>query len=198
MLDFKPNFKCGTAMRGKRHNSQSHTGGLMRLIRRFSGDKSGVTAIEFGILGLPFFAMIAVIMETSVVFLSSNIFESALHDSVRLIRTGQALSANYDVESFRATMCDRTFGLFDCGAILINVREVPNFASANIINPIDKDTGDWLIGEAFSSGQRQTIMVAEAYYKWPTVMNIMGFNLATMTDGTYLMGAAEVFRNEPF
>lgn len=173
-------------------------GALACRSRLFKRDENGVTTIEFAVLALPFFAMIMVVMETSLVFMASNIFESALHDTTRFIRTGQALDANYDITKFRAGMCERTFGMFDCDAIVINVREVSSFTNANIVDPIDTDTGDWLITEAYSSGNRQSIMVAEAYYKWETVVNIMGFNLATMSDGTLLMGSAQVFRNEPF
>lgn len=175
--------------------------GLGPLLRRagvFSRDEKGVTALEFGLLGMPFFALVAAIMETSLVFMASNIFETALHDTARLIRTGQAVSASYDIDDFRTGICDRTFGLFTCSAMIINVRTESTFSAVNISDPIDPDTGDWLLDNSFSPGQRNSIVVAEAYYKWETLFNIMGFNLATLSDGTVLMGTAEVFRNEPF
>lgn len=185
-------------MSNKQTNFRRSPRGLLRLARLFSCDKKGVTTIEFAVLALPFFAMIAATLETSLVFMASNVFESALHDTSRLIRTGQALEENYDVETFRAGMCARTFGLFDCSAIKINVREVASFTVANIADPIDPNTDEWVVVEAFDAGRARTIMVAEAYYKWETMLNIMGFNLATMSDGTLLMGSAQVFRNEPF
>jgi Flp pilus assembly protein TadG len=185
-------------MNSKRTISGSIPRSLLNLARLFSRDKKGVTTIEFAVLALPFFALIAAILETSLVFMASNIFESALHDTARLIRTGQAHEEDYDIEKFRASMCSRTFGMFDCSAIKINVREVASFSVANIVDPIDPDTNEWTLTEGFNAGQRRTIMVAEAYYKWDTMFNIMGFNLATMSDNTLLMGSAQVFRNEPF
>lgn len=171
---------------------------ITRITGRFARDKDGTTAVEFGLLGLPFFAMIAVILETSLVLLASNIFDSALQDTTRQIRTGQAKTASHTIADFRAGMCDRLVGLFDCDAIVIVVREVSSFSAANIIDPVDQNTGNWLVTETYSSGDRQTIMVAEAYYKWETFVNIMGFNLATLSDDKFVMGAARVFRNEPF
>lgn len=171
---------------------------VTKVTGRFARDRDGTTAIEFGLLGLPFFAMIAVILETSLVLLASNIFDSALQDTTRQIRTGQANAAGHTISDFRTGMCDRLVGLFDCDSIIIVVREVSSFTNANIVDPVDPNTGDWLVTETYSSGARQTIMVAEAYYKWDTFVNIMGFNLATLSDDTFVMGAARVFRNEPF
>ena len=171
---------------------------LLRRAGIFSRDDHGVTAIEFALLGVPFFAIVAAIMETSLVFMASNIFETALHDTSRLIRTGQAIQANYDIDDFRAGMCERTYGLFNCGAIIINVRTSTSFNNITISDPIDPATGNWTLTENFAPGQRKSIVIAEAYYKWEALFNIMGFNLATLSDGTLLMGAAEVFRNEPF
>lgn len=178
--------------------SQNGLGALLRRAGVFSRDDKGVTAVEFGLLGLPFFALIAAILETSLVFMASNIFETAMHDTSRLIRTGQAVSGSYDIDDFRSGICERTFGLFTCSDIIINVRTATTFSDITISDPIDPDTGDWILTDGFAPGVRNSIVVAEAYYKWDTMLDIMGFNLATMSDGTLLMGTAQVFRNEPF
>ena len=57
--------------------------------RGFRRDERGTTAIEFGILGMPFFALLAAILETSYVFLAGQILDTAVQDSARFIRTGQ-------------------------------------------------------------------------------------------------------------
>jgi hypothetical protein len=40
--------------------------------------------------------------------------------------------------------------------------------------------------------------MVQVYYKWPVILNFGGFDLATNSDGTHLMGAVRVFENEPF
>jgi hypothetical protein len=41
-------------------------------------------------------------------------------------------------------------------------------------------------------------MVVQAYYKWPVILNLGGFNMANLGSGERVLGAATVFRNEPF
>lgn len=162
--------------------------------RAFVRDERGVTAIEFGLLALPFFALIFAIMETALIFLVSNIFESAVHDSSRFIRTGQ----HFTQELFRADICGRTYGFFDCDRIKIRVRTLDAFQSAALTPAIDPIDASWMLVEEYDPGIRKSIMIAEAYYKWDTIVDFMGFNLTNSSDGTLLMGAAEVWRNEPF
>ncbi len=171
---------------------------LLRRAGRIVRDDTGVTAIEFGMLALPFFAMIAAIMETGITFLARNVFESALHDSVRLIRTGQAQQQSYDAEQFRAEICNHTYGLFDCGKIRMRITTIGSFTDADTVSPVDTDTAEWTIAEAYEPGGGRSIVLAQAYYKWDTLFDIFGFNLASLSDGTLLMGSAEVWRNEPF
>ena len=68
--------------------------------RGFARDDSGVTAIEFGLLALPFFSILGAILETSLVFLSGQVLESAVQDTSRLIRTGQAQVASVTAAQF--------------------------------------------------------------------------------------------------
>ena len=53
--------------------------------RRFARDERGVTAVEFGILGLPFFTIIFAILETTMVFLAGQVLDGAVEDASRLI-----------------------------------------------------------------------------------------------------------------
>lgn len=161
-------------------------------------DDRGAVAIEFGLLSLPFFAIIAAILETALVFLGSQVLDSAVDYSVRLVRTGQAQSAGYTVSEFRNSICDRLYGLFDCSKLQINVQTVSNFASASFSYPLDPKTYDWVNAQSFVPGTGSQIVTVKVYYKWPTFLNIMGFNLANAGSNARLMAAVRVFRNEPF
>lgn len=167
-------------------------------MRRFKRDERGVTAIEFGLLALPFFAIIAAILETAFIFLASQVLDSALNDSSRLIRTGQAHEAGYTATTYRAAICDNLYALFDCDALKIRVSEVANFAGANIGTAADPVTGNWTIVEAYDHGGGNSIILVEAYYKWPIVLNMFDFNLSNLPDNTRMLSAVRVFKNEPF
>ncbi|MBU1176471.1 MAG: pilus assembly protein [Alphaproteobacteria bacterium] len=174
--------------------------------RGFRCDQDGAVAVEFALLALPFFAIIAAILETAFFFLASQVFDSAVDNSVRLLRTGQAQVQNYTVETYRTAICDRLFGLFDCtiagDKLHVEVNTAANFAAASFAYPLeeDPDTGiyEWKDTELYTPGEGSQIVTVRVYYKWPTILDIMGFNLANAGDGYRLMAAVRVFRNEPF
>ena len=106
--------------------------------RAFGRDETGVTAIEFGILALPFFTIVMAILETSLIFLAGQILDSAVQDSSRLIRTGQAQNNTpaYGPEDFREAICSGLYGMFDCdagdGKLRVSVTVLTDFSAASI------------------------------------------------------------------
>lgn len=157
--------------------------------------------IEFALLAVPFFAIVGATLETAVVFLASEVLDTAVHDANRLILTGQAQDLGFDIDDYRARVCDRTFGMFDCSAIHIQVTPVVNFASASVTPPIEtncQNTCQWTEQQNFMPGQGSSVVLVRAYYKWPIVLDFFGVNLATLPDRTRLLASVRVFRNEPF
>jgi Flp pilus assembly protein TadG len=181
---------------------------LMRraLPRAFRRDEHGAVAVEFAFLALPFFAIIGAILETSIFFLSSQVLDSAVDTSSRLVRTGQAQVQNYTAENFNKAICDNAYGLIDCEKLEIQVKTVSSFSAATFSSPLDPDTMDWsdewkaamAVNNGFTPGEGSQIVMVSVYYKWPTMLDILGFNLSNAGDNYRLMGAVRVFRNEPF
>jgi len=169
--------------------------------RDFARDERGATIIEFALLSVPFFAIVGAILETAVIFLSSQVLDSAVNDASRLVRTGQAQAAGYDADDFRQAICERLFGLFDCGNLRVRVSPIEDFASASVSSPVgDNCTNgcEWSLDEAFEGGNGTATMMVQAYYKWPMVIGFGGFDGTRLADGTKLMGSVHIFRNEPF
>lgn len=183
----------------KRAASPQRRRGLLR-------DERGVTAIEFGLLALPFFSIIGATLETAVVFLSGQILESAVQDTSRLIRTGQAQAlanqGTFDVDTFRTRVCERLYGLFgDCSELYVRVTPVTSFATATVEPPVDWNCTtncDWTVPEAFQPGQGSSVVLVQAYYKMPIILTLGALGLPNLPDGKRLVGTAMVFRNEPF
>jgi Flp pilus assembly protein TadG len=185
---------------------------VKRRWRLFGRDERGVTVIEFAILALPFFTIIAAIMETALIFLAGQIFDSAVQDASRMIRTGRALT--FDSADFREQVCSGLYGMFDCTSgpnerLRINVETIGNFgASTPLPSPVvtgDLCTAlscDWVMTDDYDGGTSGSIppdvVLVRAYYKWPTIVNLPGFNFRTLPDGSRLLGSARVFMNEPF
>ncbi len=178
--------------------------------RAFGRDEAGVTAIEFGLLALPFFTIVTAILETSLIFLAGQILDSAVQDSARLIRTGQAQSDTpaYTPADFRAAICGGLYEMFDCDAgddkLRVSVTVIDDFASASIAYPLktgedcDEEECDWTLADDYVPGGSGEVVLVQAFYKWPTIVRLPGFNFQSLPDGTRLLGASRVFRNEPF
>jgi len=188
-------------MRRAASPSRSPLAGLARQFGALWRDERGATAIELAILAVPFFALIGAILETALVFLASQTLDSGVQDASRYIRTGQVQAiTNYNLESFRAAICGRLFGLFNCNNLMIVVKPVTSFATATIpATPLDPtDPTKWTISPSFLPGTGSSVIMVQVYYKWPTFMNFGGFRLGSTADGTYLMSTVRVFKNEPF
>ncbi|WP_417310585.1 TadE/TadG family type IV pilus assembly protein [Devosia sp.] len=169
----------------------------------FADDERGVTAIEFGILALPFFTIIFAILETTLIFFAGQILDTATADASRLIRTGQAQAANYTSDNFRAEICERLYGLFDCQELRIRVDVVDNFTAATITNVTETDEDcdpecDWTIVQNYNPGAGSQVILVQAYYKWPAIVNLPWFDLRNQPDGVRLLAGVRVFKNEPF
>src|ERR1700710_510103 len=83
-------------------------------LRRFARNQKGSTAVEFSLVLVPFVALLFAIIETSIIFFSSQALETVVADSSRLILTGQAQNGNFDQAAFKTAVCNNVHGLFDC------------------------------------------------------------------------------------
>lgn len=185
----------------------------LRRAGAFRRDERGVTIIEFALLALPFFTIIAAILETSLVFLASQVLDSAVEDAARLVRTGQlqlgtADGLTNDLDGIRSKVCSGLYDMFDCTQLKVKVTTVVDFGSATVTYPIQRGeecelkdgvrTCNWKLTESYASSGGGKVVLMQVYYKWPTLVRLPGFDLQDQPDGTRLLGAVRVFRNEPF
>lgn len=181
---------------------RSRVSRLFGLKRRFARNERGVTVIEFALLGLPFFSIIGAILETSLIFMSGQVLESAVQDIGRTIRTGEAQKSGVTLATFRQEVCDRLFGLFpDCAGLHIRVTQLSDFNSATLSLPLDpKCTGtcDWSVAENYAPGGGGSVQLIQVYYRYPVLLQFGPVGMANLANGTRLLGAATVFQNEPF
>jgi len=169
--------------------------------RAFARDEQGVTAIEFGMLALPFFTLILAIIQTAIMFLGMQVLDSAVEDASRRVRTGEALTSGYTMTEFRSLLCGYTFNLFDCSQIKLKVEVISNFSSATTnqtVQSCNATTCTWSVTEDFHCGSGRSVMQVSAYYRWPLLVVLPYFNLKNQPDNYRLISAIRVFRNEPF
>jgi Flp pilus assembly protein TadG len=165
-------------------------------MRRFAREQSGVAAVEFGFVALPFLAVIFAILETSLVFFAGQALESAVADSARLIMTGQAQQQGFDKAAFKNSVCAKIYGLFDCQAgLYLDVKTFPSFASITMPTPLDDD-GKFVDNTTYTPGGPGDIVVVRMFYQWPIYVSLL--DLSDMAGGKRLLIATAAFRNEPY
>jgi Flp pilus assembly protein TadG len=175
---------------------------LARLGRRWvrcRDDMRGVAAVEFGLLALPFIALIFAILETALLYFASQTLETAVYNSARLIRTGQAQQQGMSSATFKQTICDQVGVMFDCAnGLWLDVETYPDFASISLTPPLDQTGNLNTANFKFNMGSGSNIVVVHAYYEWPTFSKLLGLNYSNLADGNHLLAATAAFKNEPF
>jgi len=175
--------------------------GLARVTRRFTRDQSGATAVEFGIVALPFFALLFAILETAMAFFAAEMLDTAVSNAARLVRTGQAQQQSLTAANFKNQICSELTYLFNCQAgLYVDVETYANFSSIPITSNTVMDTNGNLktTGYSYLPGHGGDIVAVRAFYEWPVFVNKLGNNLSDLADGNHLLAATAVFRNEPF
>ena len=165
---------------------------------RIVRDREAATAVEFGILALPFLALVGAIFESALCFLAGQILDTAVADAGRLIRTGQAQAASFSQSTFKTEVCNRLYVLFDCNGLWIDAKVYTNFTSANTSMPIDSNKNFDTSGFTFEMGGSTQIVVIRAFYQFPLYFNLLGLDLSNLANGTRLLSGVSTFRNEPF
>jgi Flp pilus assembly protein TadG len=168
--------------------------------RRFAHHQGGSSAVEFGLILLPFLALMFGIMQTALVFFADQTLETAVSDSARLILTGQAQNQGLDATTFKNAVCARVYGLFNCqSGIYVNVQTYSSFGGISYTPPLDSHGNLDTSSFGYNPGGPGDIVVVQLYYKWPIYFTLMDFSsLSNMAGGNRLLVATAAFRNEPY
>jgi Flp pilus assembly protein TadG len=174
-------------------------------LTRFGRNRRGATAVEFALIAPVFFAVLFAIIETAMVFFASQMLETGVQDSGRMLytyqlqATGQTAAQQQAV--FYADLCGRVSVLFDCvnnpSSLVVDVRSYPPGTAVNITNPIVGGTLTGPFGFNVPPINSQNTVVVRAFYQWPLFVTGLGFNLANLTGGKRLLSGSYAFHVEP-
>jgi Flp pilus assembly protein TadG len=169
---------------------------LAKLARR----QDGTAAIEFAIVGGPFIALLAAIMQTALVFFAGRILDNAVFETGRLLLTGQAQTAKLSQANFAQDVCAQLPLFFDCSKLMVDVQSASSFATANTavptltFNEAGQVTNTW----QYQPGGPGAIVVMRVMYQWPIFLGPLGAGLANLPNGHRLLMSAAAFKNEPY
>jgi Flp pilus assembly protein TadG len=167
-------------------------------LKRFAREQDGAAAVEFGLVAVPFLALLFAIMETAFVFFAGQSLEYAASQSGRLIMTGQADSGGWDQSTFKNQVCARIVALFDCqNKLYVNVQKYSNYGSASTTPPYNNGQLD-TSKMKYEPCQPGETNVLQLYYQWPIYVSLLNSYLANQGGGHRLLIATSAFTCEPF
>jgi len=170
----------------------------VRVKRRFMCDAKGSVAVEFALTAIPFFTLLFAIIEAGVIFFATATLDQAVNDAGRLIRTGQAQTANMTKTQLTKDICDKVVLLSNCTTDLkLDVRVYANFSSVAFPSVQDSSGNLKDSSLAFSLCAAGDIVLVRAFYMW-SIMSPFSTGLANNTSGTRLIQSSVAFRNEPY
>ncbi|WP_428528579.1 TadE/TadG family type IV pilus assembly protein [Roseibium sp.] len=167
-------------------------------LRSMVRDEEGVTAIEFAIVALPFFTVVFAILELGLAFLVNRMVDNAVIEASRMIRTGQASSANFSTADFANQIC-ASMPSFLCKAerIRVNVSVANDFVNVGSIDNLYDQDGNLKDDNAYTQSKKSEIVAVNVIYKWPMFTSLL--NLSTLDHGGERhLSSTMVFRNEPW
>ncbi|MBX3597802.1 MAG: pilus assembly protein [Rhizobiaceae bacterium] len=176
------------------------------LLSRFYRNSDGATAVEFGLLAIPFLMALFAILETGVQVAAQQLLVNATDDVARQIRTGQITSTNQ--AQLRTMICERIELLVTsgCPGLRVDLRTYPSFqavANQNIDvvgNNIVLEYGSGgvpkaLKAEVGAGGAKQSM---RTFYFWPVMVGLLNESFGTAGNGTTLLSATQTWQNEAF
>lgn len=177
-------------------------------VRRLRDDTHGTAAVEFGLVGSLCILLIVETMQAGFYFYTSGALEFATAKAMRQVLTGNVATGGLTATQFRTTiLCPLLPAAMPCSNVITNLRSVSQdpssqgfyaFVTADqsaIIPPTMDNTQT-----NFCAGTTGTVIYAQVYYAMPVFSPAWRMIGATMFNGAlaHFVGAASVFRNEPF
>lgn len=180
-----------------------------RYLRRWKGDESGLTAVEFAIVAVPFLALLFGIMSICLYFFTVFSIENAAWQAARAIRTGQlqqslgsyaGLTTNEDrKKQFKKMLCSKAPTFLDCNNKVVVIVQ-SNATFGGIVEPncaINGVMADQATA-TFNTGGASSVVLITTCYPWEFGGKLPFINFGTLTNGSLLVQASVAFRTEPY
>lgn len=193
--------------------SAAASGSLLRRMAGWRKDRKGTTAIEFGMVGMPFLMFAMSVTGLGLYWLSTSQLNHAVTTASRQIRTGTAQRENKTVADFKQMVCDELTTFIECNDKLqVHVQSFDEWAEVTPINCI-ADGGTGLRPTAgnstdsltISSGAASEVVMVTLCYEWELAESMPWLLLAAKDStnepqlgGAALIQATTIFRTEPY
>ncbi len=161
----------------------------------FAENAQGATAVEFGIVSIPFFMILCAIFEAAFLLFNQSNLENATYEASRQLLTGQiqtnGQSSSQQLTTFTNLLCGKLWRNFSCANVKIDVRSASDYTNSF-------DTTKTICGSgqtaSYTPGSAGNVLVVRVCYPYPIYFNrFSGFNSSTVT-----LMATTVFKSENY
>ncbi|WP_267357310.1 MULTISPECIES: TadE/TadG family type IV pilus assembly protein [unclassified Methylobacterium] len=183
-------------------------------VARLWRERSGATAVEFGLVALPFLAMAGACLENGIVAWEQEIIQQAVVEAGRQIYTGSFQTANAGttdaatlLSRFRTAICTQPNGaprvtIFNCANVRVSITPAASYAGATTVSPVastGNGVSDWNPNfQSYTCGGASSIMVIQAAVDIPVFFPFLGAATANLPNKRRVLQAATVFKIEPY
>lgn len=173
---------------------------LRLLLARFGRAERGATAVEFGLIALPFTALMFMILEIALVFLVSTSLENATERAARTIRTGEfQVAGAVTKDDFKGLVCANLGWLPDCsGSLYVEAQTFTDFGDLAADDPPDTTLFEEEEPPCWSVGKASDIVLVRSWYRWKLFTPLLAPAMDDMGTGYRLISSTTAFRNEPY
>ena len=173
---------------------------IARLTRSWQRDSRGTTAIEFGMVGLPFFMLLMGTIAVGLFFFTTFALEDAVEQASRMIRVGDVQQSGMTAAEFKQEICSHVPAYIDCdGKMRVSVQSYSDFAS--IVTPSCTNAEGGLIppeNTSYNAGSSSDVVLVTVCYEWELAGQLPFLKLGSMPNGAALIQASSTFRTEPY
>ncbi|GJD62122.1 pilus assembly protein TadE [Methylobacterium frigidaeris] len=181
-------------------------------IAGFPFAREGATAVEFGLIGMPFLCLVAAITETALAFFAGQVLDNAVSSAARQLYTGQFQAARaadpappantttqqVALQKFKDAICNSRVAIFSCSTVKVDVLTVTDGTTYTPASPVDAGSRSWRndFGTKYQNPGPSQIVIVQAAVEFPVFFGFLNPN--TLSNGRRVLQSTVAFRTEPF
>lgn len=173
---------------------------MFAFFHKWRRQENGVAAVEFALLGMPFFLLLVGVLEVAMYYAAGTTLEGGAAAASRLLRTGQVQQSEDPEDAFRTALCNHISTMIPCDRVQYQVIRLDDntFAGAEAYEPEFDEDGN-LVPAPFSTGNSNDVILVQTVYRYEFLTPFIG-SLITGDPGRNwsIHMATSVIKAEPY
>ena len=165
-----------------------------RAAAAFATRQDGGPSVEFVLVAPVFVVVIFATVQCAIIYFCNAGLETVTEEAARLVLTNQ--STTLTAAQFQTAVCAKLPTFFNCSGVKVALQSASSESSIVTTAPAFNADGTLKNSLTYVQPSPGQIGVLQVMYQWPVIGLPLGFNFATLGNGTYLMMSTQVFMVE--